>query len=134
MWEDNDLVFPNEFGGFMRPDKVRDVMHALLTSGAPLGEPRDSAAGPEKEGPPRDRPGAGASEEAMTRDRDQDRARSPRVGSGLPRPGLEPSGAWLPCGPASHSSTSSRVNPYPRPTSPVATMLLVFGSVSMYVP
>ena len=30
MWEDNDLLFPNEFGGFMRSEKVRDVLHALL--------------------------------------------------------------------------------------------------------
>jgi integrase len=30
MWEDNDLVFPNEFGGFMRSAKVREVLHALL--------------------------------------------------------------------------------------------------------
>jgi integrase len=30
MWDDNDLVFPNEFGGFMRVDKVRTVLHALL--------------------------------------------------------------------------------------------------------
>ena len=36
MWEENDLVFPNEFGGFMRSEKVRDVLHALLRqSGLP---------------------------------------------------------------------------------------------------
>jgi len=30
MWADNDLVFCNEFGGFLRADKVREVLHAIL--------------------------------------------------------------------------------------------------------
>ncbi len=30
MWADNDLVFCNEFGGFLRADKVREVLHAVL--------------------------------------------------------------------------------------------------------
>jgi integrase len=30
MWVDNDLVFPNEFGGFLSPQKVRDRLDALL--------------------------------------------------------------------------------------------------------
>jgi integrase len=30
MWEDNDLVFPNEFGGFLRGEAVRVRLHTLL--------------------------------------------------------------------------------------------------------
>lgn len=30
MWQDNDLVFPNEFGGFLSPQKARERLGSLL--------------------------------------------------------------------------------------------------------